>query len=310
MAITYVKEVGFVVNNSAGISSAMTVAAGGVPLGDSVVIIGACDNTGASGAATTITVTDTRSNTWTLETPQALQDTSSASSGIQAFLVTSIISTALQAGDTITVTYGNSTTAKSINAQQFTGTNKSTVVLSGSYLNNNVNSDVEMDLGPLTTTAISQVVVVGIGCETPTTDTFNGDTDTTNGSWVPLTRRGAGSGTAAITLNSAYKITTATGAQNYHGDFHVADAAGVAAILDVDVSTPTPATVTSPAVINVPQIYPVHVPVVTGAAVVNAPTIKWGDTVTPSTVTSSAVVNTPADLLFDKIIFPETVDAG
>lgn len=216
-AVTYVKEVGFVTNTTAGTTSTITVAAGGVPVGDTIVIYGACDNTGSSGVATTISVGDNRSgsNVYSLQTPQAIADPGAASAGIQGFFVVCPVVVALQAGDIITITYGNSTTAKAINAQQFHGDASTPTVVSGTYTTQN-NQTGTTNTVAATPTGAGQAVCALIAVEGGTADSFTEDSDTTNGNWVTLTRRGSGTTTSGATLNSVYKIVTASGAQTYN----------------------------------------------------------------------------------------------
>ena len=215
----YVKEVGFVTNTTAGTTSAITVATGGVPIGDVIVIIGACDNTGTNGAATTISVADNSSqagtaNTYTLQTPQALADPGAASAGQQGFLVVCPVTRALLAADTVTITYGNSTTAKAINAQQFTKVRLGTPVLSGTYAHQDNQTGTTVSVAA-TPTFSGQVMIAGTMVEGGTADTFTPDSDTTSGTWVTLTRRGSGTTTSGSTLNSQYKLIRATNAVTY-----------------------------------------------------------------------------------------------
>jgi len=62
------------------------------------------------------------------------------------------------------------------------------------------------------------LLIGAVGVNGPTGDAYTQDTDTTNGSWVTGTRSGTSGGSAStnITINSAYKITTASGAQTYN----------------------------------------------------------------------------------------------
>jgi hypothetical protein len=223
MAGSFVKEVGFVTDTTAGTTSAITVAAGGVPVGDVIVILGACDNTGTSGAATTIAAADNHAgttNSYVLQSPQAIADPGAASAGQQGFILVCLVTTALSAGDTITITFGNSTTAKAINAQQFTGLRQyapaSGLVLPSSYVRDDNQSGQVVSL-TTTPSRAGQIVVGLVAVEGGTADAFTVDSDTTNGSWVVPTRRGSGTTTAGSTLNSFYKIVTAPGAQSYDG---------------------------------------------------------------------------------------------
>lgn len=253
LGIIYVKEVGFVTDTSAGTTSAITVASGGVPVGDTIVIYGACDNTGTSGAATTIAVADNSTqsgsaNTYSLQSPQAIADPGAASAGQQGFLLVCNVTRSLLAGDTITVTYGNSTTAKAINAQQFTGVNQTTPVLASSYnhQDNQTGQAVSVATG-VSPTRNGQVVCALVAVEGGTADAFTQDTDTTDGSWVTLTRRGSGTTTSGSTLNSVFKYIQNTGtpsAQTYNGTTMLGtsrDHAAAILILDIPPTSGTSA---------------------------------------------------------------------
>lgn len=222
MAASFVKEVGVVNNASAGTTSAITVAAGGVPVGDVIVILGACDNTGASGAATTISVADNHAgtnNVYTLRTPQAIADPGAASAGQQGFIVHCPVTTALSAGDTITVTHGNSTTAKAIIAEQFTGLRTdSGLFLPGSYATDDNETGQVVSIAT-TPSRAGQLVIGLVAIETNASDTFTADSDTTNGSWVTFTSRTGDGGTAGTssTVRGFYKIVTAPGTQTWDG---------------------------------------------------------------------------------------------
>jgi hypothetical protein len=222
VAASFVKEVGFVANASAGSTSAITVAAGGVALGDVIVILGSCDNAGASGIATTIAAADNHAgttNVYTLRTPQAIADPGAASAGAQTFILHCPVTTALSAGDIITITFGNSLTSKAICSEQFTGLRAdSGLFLPGSYTtqDNQTGQSVSVSTTP---SRAGQLVIGLVGIETNASDGFTADTDTTNGSWVlPTTRTGDG-GTAgtSITIRPFYKIVTAPGTQTWDG---------------------------------------------------------------------------------------------
>lgn len=219
--VEYVKEVGANTSTTSNTTLALTVAAGGVPVGDCIVVLGSCDNSGASGVATTISVADNSTqpgaaNTYTLQTPQAIADPGAASAGQQGHASVCIVTRALLAGDTITITYGNNTTAKVANAQQFSGVHLSVPVLPGSYTTED-NQTGQAATVSATTTRLGQMVIAGRCVEGGTADTFNADTDTTRGLWTAFTRRGAGTTTAGATLNSVYKLPNDTGAQTWDG---------------------------------------------------------------------------------------------
>lgn len=325
--IIWVKEVGAVTNTTAGTSSAITVASGGVPAGDTVVIYGACDNTALSGAATAISVADNSTqagteNTWTLQTPQALVDPGAAAAGQQGFFVVSKLTRALAAGDTITINYGESTTAKAINAQQFAGP---IGVLAGSYAHgSHAASTAPTVTAGTAPNQVGQAVCALVAVEGGTADSFTQDTtNTTGGSWTGLTRRGSGTTTSGSTLNSVYKIVTATGAQTYAPTLGTArDCCSAILVLDripavvpattvtcvvtpaaptistASGTTATPAAVTCVANVPAPTVVidrTATATVVTVVASVGIPTIQTGSsaTATPAAVTCVISVGTP-----------------
>lgn len=213
----HVKEVGFVTNTTGATTSAITVAAGGVAVGDTIVIYGAADNSGVSGVATTIAAADNHAgttNVYTLQTPQAIADPIGSAAGSQGFFLVCPVTTALSAGDVITITYGDSTVAKAINAQQFRNVNTTTPVLAGTYARDDNETGQVVSLAA-TPTKAGQIVCTLVSVEGGTADAFTQDADTTNGVWVTITRRGSGSTTGGITNNSTYKSVSASGAQSY-----------------------------------------------------------------------------------------------
>ena len=127
--------------------------------------------------------------------------------GQQGFFVVCPVTTPLDAGDTITVTYGDSTAAKAVAADQWTGINTSTPVLASSYAHTDSESTQDVTVAPgVDPTKHGQVVLTLVAVEGPISDSFTEDADTTDGSWTSLSRYGSGAAATASTLNRAYKI--------------------------------------------------------------------------------------------------------
>jgi len=220
MAASFVKEVAQTTSTSAGTTVNLTVAAGGVALGDVIVILGAADNSGTSGAATTVSAADNHAgttNVYTLRTPQGIADPGAASAGAQACILHCPVTTALSAGDVIQVTLGNSTTSKAFVAEQFTGLRTdSGLFLPGSYATDDNETGQVVSLS--TTPARAGQLVIGcVAIEGLAADSFTNDSDTTNGSWVALTARYGDTGTATTSMGvrGFYKIVNAPGTQTW-----------------------------------------------------------------------------------------------
>ncbi len=104
----FVKLVGQTANGASSATIVVTVAAGGVPVGNTVII-----TLNANGNGTVNSVADTQGNTWSIDRQ------STSTTGGQ--LVSSKITTALQAGDTITVTGSASIAGRIAIAAEFSG---------------------------------------------------------------------------------------------------------------------------------------------------------------------------------------------
>lgn len=207
MAIVLVKQGGTNASKSAGSSIGITVPAGGHAAGSTVAV-------GVSGGAlaqNTTTVTDSRGNTYT-----NIDETGTTTTA-RSIIFVSVLTTALQAADTITVTSTTGWGAPGVAA--------GSAEWSGVTLTEDVAS---AHSGPTSGTA-PNLAITPVSAETlvlanlcvlgPTGDPFNADTDTTGGdSWNQLTVAGTtgGSATSNITGRMTYKITTSAAVQNYN----------------------------------------------------------------------------------------------
>jgi hypothetical protein len=194
-------------NNAVKTASSVpvTVTGGPIAVGTLVVVMSAY-----SGGRSVTSVVDDRGNTYT-----ALHASGTATSSA---IWASVLDTALQNNDTITVTLnGASSGALVVLAAPFTGATMTEDLAStgtGSTSNTPVTS-----VAAWTPPSARTLVIATIGVLGPAGDTLTEDTDTAGGdSWHQLlTNNGStgGSATSNNKLISVYKITTSSASQIY-----------------------------------------------------------------------------------------------
>jgi hypothetical protein len=119
--IYLVADLGHTVNNAAGVTTVNQTVTAPVNIGDMVVVGG-----GYGAASTqTITITDSRSNSWTV---QRHDDLTTGGFTYHSFIASSVLTTALQAGDTITATFGGNVNYPMIFAYDYAGQIAGTVL--------------------------------------------------------------------------------------------------------------------------------------------------------------------------------------
>jgi len=107
-----VKNVGTAGNATAGTTIAVTVPAAGVAANNTVIVTFAMDP-----AAGTVSVADTRGNTYTSNADIV---NGSGTSGVRTVILSARVTTALTSGNTITVTFP-SVAAKAVSVNEFSG---------------------------------------------------------------------------------------------------------------------------------------------------------------------------------------------
>lgn len=191
----YVGVVGMAADSAAGTVSSITVPHLGVPVGDTLVMGIMTDYTAGAHA-----VTDARGNTWVIDRSGQNNPTSRVS------IARCTVTTALQEGDTITLTTSASTTRRTIGCVRYTGLLTSGVV-------DVVNSTGGTSSSPssvVTSTVANDVAVSVFGFATADA----GLTITPDSSWQTALRIGTldGGGTADRTITIAHrKLGAATG---------------------------------------------------------------------------------------------------
>ncbi|MBX3025899.1 VWA domain-containing protein [bacterium] len=193
--ITHVKTIGTASSKTAGTTIAVTVPAGGVAAGNSIILTLAMDN--ASG---TVSATDSANNTYSADATVTNAD------GVRTVILAAHNVAALAAGNTITVSHP-SVTARALAANEFSG------ILAPSPLDK-VKTQTGTGTVPssglsATTTQAYELVIGAIGVEGPSGDSF-----TAGPYYTGLTRAGTTGGTADtnITINPEFRIVTLTGA--------------------------------------------------------------------------------------------------
>lgn len=202
MAIAFVKNGGTTTNKAlGGTSTTITVPAGGHAAGDLLAV--ACYGFATLTVQLT-SVTDVRGNTYSLEI-------NSNKIGIGA----SVLTTALQAGDLITIAWNIDPSPLAVVAKEFSGVSDTQDVTGASTLTSTANTTPSATITPVS----PETLVLGaVGTNGPSGDTLTEDTDTTGGAgWTALRVGSTGGGaTSNATLNFVHKITTSATTQTYN----------------------------------------------------------------------------------------------
>lgn len=196
----YVQNIGTTSAKVAGASLTITVPAGGVPVGHTLIVRVFHDyTTGGPTAA------DTRGNTYT-------RDRTAANSGttIRGSLFSCRITTALQAGDVITVTLSASVTARVAAIDEFANLLSPTTIDAQNGL---AGTSATPSL-PLTTTHANDLLIGMVGVEGASDDTYSEDT---LHQWTSLNRIGTAGGVSDtnVTVNGVYRTVGSTGTFTY-----------------------------------------------------------------------------------------------
>lgn len=195
----------------------------------------AYDNSGGGGADPYSSITDNAGNTWT---PRAngLNDPGAASAGSTLRIFTSPVAT-LNTSNTITVTFGSTTTAKSWTLTEFTSdisTQTPAFLSAGTSTTGSTTT-------PSSNSTITQNGSVIFGAVANEGNaTITADSDTTNGTWSTQQTVNNGTGTGGMQIASQYKIVNATGGQTYNVTLSAAGDWVVCVILINEVASFTP----------------------------------------------------------------------
>lgn len=215
MGIEKVADRGSTQNNTSETSTLVDLAAGGsVGVGNYLIARVAGDNSGTSGVARTLTITDPRSNTWTVLGP-ANRTAGTASDGASTWICYAKVTNAYSNGDDITFNYSGAIVAKGIVVEEWRGIHATSPVAVASTTATGSSTTPSISRTP---GGVGQMFYSALGIEGLAADTYTQDTDVVDGSWRTLTSiTGGDTVTAAtsITCRGAYKIT-GTAAQTWN----------------------------------------------------------------------------------------------
>jgi len=203
-------------HNTSGTSFTCAVASN-CTAGACIVICIAADNSAAAGSSNNFTtVTDSLGNTWTKHQSPVF-DNGAASAGVQGAIYSTVQDVGtIQTGTTITVAFGAATVAKTgcfweitaaagFRANFRTGANKAAGA-----------TGTAVTLGASPSVNIGEALVAAVYMESGTTQTYTGDSDSTNGTWNTAQYAEIGSTTSGSCCGSQVKLqTTANSTQTY-----------------------------------------------------------------------------------------------
>jgi hypothetical protein len=199
-SVNFIQNIGSASSKTTGNTLVITVPFGGVPVGHTLIVRLLHDYT--SGGPTT---SDSRGNVYTRD-----RTATNAGTTMRMSVFSATIATALQAGDSITISLSASVTARAAVVDEFAGVAAPIVI------------DAQNGLGgtsatpslPNTTVNADDLIVAMVGVEGPTDDSY---TDDTIRQWSGLARSGTTGGisTSNKTINGAYHAVGAAGTYTY-----------------------------------------------------------------------------------------------
>ena len=197
---TLVKNVGATSAKTTGNTLTFTVPAGGVPVGHTLITRVFHDYTSGGPA-----MADARGNTY-------VRDRTAANSGttIRASLFSCRVTTALQAGDVITLTLSASVTARAAAIDEFANVLVPIVI----DAQNGLAGTSAAPTLPVTTTNANDLLIGMVGVEGDGSDSYTEDTPH---QWTSLSRIGTTGGVADtnVTVNGVYQAAGSTGTYTY-----------------------------------------------------------------------------------------------
>jgi hypothetical protein len=204
--------------------------AGSIAVGSVLIARLSMDNSGLNGIATTVAITDPRSNVWVVGAA-ANQDPGAAAAGISCRVAYCVVANAYTDGDDLTITYGNNTAADTTVVEEWANidTDNPEAVAQTVAAGGSATPSVSR-----TPTAAGQLFYGALGIEGPLGDAYTQDADTTDGAWASLTSLSTASGTAAsnATVRGAYKLVTGTTGQTWNPSITSRDWAAVALVFN------------------------------------------------------------------------------
>jgi len=197
---SFIQNIGSASSKVSGSTLTITVPAGGVPIGHTLLLRVVHDYT--VGAPT---ATDPRGNAYTRD-----RTATNAGTTMRASFFSALVTTALQGGDIITINLSVSVAARVAVADEFANIAGPTSI----DAQNGLSSTSSTPSLPNTTTNADDLLIAMVGVEGPLDDAY---TDDTIRQWSGLTRAGTTGGvsTSNKTINTAYRSVGSTGTYTY-----------------------------------------------------------------------------------------------
>lgn len=180
---------------TSGTTLVLTVPAGGVAAGNAVVIRSASDFTNNGPTAA-----DSKSNTY-----QSIRTAPTGTNSFRATLLASVLTTALAAGDKITITYATAVTNRCAAADEFTGVKSPLSFSQGGASGTSTNPATSV------VTTVPHTLVIGmVATATSVTTGFTQDP-----TFADLPRAGTSGTSPFISIAGGYQILGATNTARY-----------------------------------------------------------------------------------------------
>lgn len=206
-------------NNNTGATSFGLSPTSNFTGGTMAVLCVAADNSITGGATNNITtITDSHGNTWT-KRQSPIFDNGNASAGVQGVIATTMQDKGvLTTGSTITVTFADSTTAKTWTLTQVaSAANTRVSFITGADSAGQTTTTPTVTSGSITS---GDIIIAAAFVEAGTTMTLStDDTDVSNGAWGNSgvsQYNEIGTTTSGSVITSNFKVTTGTGTQTYN----------------------------------------------------------------------------------------------
>lgn len=291
MAITVLDAEGINQIKTAGTNN-LTVNTGGDLLAGDVIVLGVgFDNTGTS--TPTVTASGGTGITWTTQVTGNSNSATSAAA-CRSAIITGVLSQSVASGTTVTLTFSETITAKSVALSAYRGVDTSTMVRSGTS-NSAQGSGTAASVTTGATNPVSGDIVLAVVCSESNTAPGT-DSDTTNGSWSNQSGQSMTGGNSATNINimASFKVVTADGAQTYNQTVASSDWSSSIIALRPSPSATVNASVVA-SVAAIPQATAtfdaaISASVVAGVAAVPAPTKQEGAGRSPAVVPAAAAV--------------------
>ena len=209
MPITFVAERGRGTSTAVGTLAQLRInVTGTVAVGRLLTFRIVAANSAVGGAARGVNdVNDSRNNVYVRDAYQHLNDPGAVDAGVSVFLYHTVVTTALQAGDQVWVTWSSGPSNHGAVIEEWDGIESATITADSATATTSTTAVTFAT--SITPQQPGDLILFHIGWMNAANDTFTGDSDTTSGSWVNSAQLKQGAWHDEL----QYKIVTATSLQ-------------------------------------------------------------------------------------------------